>query len=113
MAHPVVMSKFPSRWVEGHEITVDSCLEGETDVIAHTETFLVEYKQFHWDATAGEIKHSASGMCITPDPAGSEFTHLRNCSAASSKWTYDLTKKTFKTPAGGCLITYVRPYFCL
>ena len=35
---------FPSRWVEGHEVTVDACVEGLTDVVPHTESFLVDYK---------------------------------------------------------------------
>ena len=96
-----VLSTFPSRWVEGHEISVDACVEGTTDVVPHTEAFLVEYKQFSW--AGGEIKHRASGLCITPD-SGSAFVHLRNCSSAS-KWSYDATAKTFKTASGGCLVT--------
>jgi hypothetical protein len=42
-----VMSRFPSRWVEGHEVTVDACVEGTTDVVSHTEPFLVECVERH------------------------------------------------------------------
>ena len=93
---------------EGHEVTVDACVEGTTDVISHTEQFLVEYKIFVWDSSKGEIKHRASNLCVTPDGDG-VFTHLRNCSAAS-KWTYDLAAKTFKTEGGGCLATSANRY---
>ena len=30
---PLVLSEFPSRWVEGHGVTVEACVEGTTDVI--------------------------------------------------------------------------------
>ena len=36
------------QWVEGHELTVDACVEGTTDVVAHTEEWLVAYKRFTW-----------------------------------------------------------------
>ncbi len=88
---------------EGHELTVDACVEGTTDVISHTEQFVVDYKVFVWDSSNGEIKHRASNLCVTPDAEGG-FTHLRNCSA-DSKWKYDSTAKTFKTASGDCLVT--------
>ena len=40
--------------------------EGTTDVIAHTEDFLVEYKQWSWSNTTGLIKHTASGTRHDP-----------------------------------------------
>ena len=30
---PLLLSEFPSRWVEGHGVTVEACVEGTTDVI--------------------------------------------------------------------------------
>jgi hypothetical protein len=72
-------------------------------VIPHTEKFLVEYKLFVYDAGSGYIRHSPSGMCVTPDEVGA-FTHMRNCSS-KSKWTHDAAGRTFKTAAGGCLMT--------
>ena len=124
-----VLSVFPSRWVEGHEVsaatmftaacsettrsdtprgcaqvTVDACVEGTTDVIPHTENFLVEYKQWRWAAQTG-IVHAAAGMCLAaPDGGGPAF--LRNCSG-SPKWEYDASTKNFvkALPAGGCLAT--------
>ena len=109
---PLLLKKFPSRWVEGHEVTVDACVEGTTDVIPHTEQFLVDYKLFAFDSSSGEIKHRASNMCVTPDSVitpGGVFTHLKNCSAAS-KWKYDASSKTFRTAGGGCLVTSANRY---
>ena len=100
---PSLLKKFPSRWDEGHEVTVDACVEGTTDIIPHNEKFLVDYKVFAWDSSTGEIKHRASNLCVTPDQVTS-FTHLRNCSAAS-KWAYDASAKIFSTVNGDCLVT--------
>jgi len=106
---PLMLSAFPSRWVEGHEVSVDACIEGTTDVIPHTEEFLVDYKQFEWIATSGEIRHLPSGMCLTGGNVDS-VAHLFNCSSTLSntqKWVYSATKKTFSlASSGGCLVTF-------
>jgi len=60
----------------GHEVTVDACLEGTTDVIPHTEKFLVEYKLFAYDTASGYIRHTPSGMCVTPGEETSSFQFL-------------------------------------
>eukprot|EP00912_Choanoflagellata_sp_UC4_P002392 UC4_evm6s1505 len=61
--NPIIISKFPSPWVPGHEITVDSCIEGTTDIVVHDESFVVNYKKF---SISGEsIVHDASGFCLT------------------------------------------------
>ena len=83
------------------------CVTGTTDVIPHTEAFLVAYKQFQWTATSGEIRHVSSGMCLTGVNVDS-VAHLFNCSGALSstqKWTYSTAKKTFSLASGGCLVT--------
>ena len=105
---PVMLSEFPSRFVEGHEVTVDACVEGTTDVIAHTESFLVGYKQWAWVEAKGQLTHTASGMCLlaTSSGGGDSAISLGNCSSAASKWAYSTAAKTFKTAAAGhCLVT--------
>ena len=107
---PVMLSEFPSRFVEGHEVTVDACVEGTTDVIPHTESFLVGYKQWSWVAAKGQLAHTASGMCLLATSSGGgggdSAVSLGNCSSAASKWAYSAVAKTFKTAsAGHCLVT--------
>lgn len=99
---PVMLSQFPSRWVLGHEVTVDACVEGTTDVISHTERFLVQYKQWEWVASKAQIRHKASSMCLTA--RSDDSVALSNCSATTSKWIFDASARTFKT-AGRCLTT--------
>jgi Fibronectin type III-like domain len=74
------LSSFPSAWVEGHAVTVEACVEGTSDVVPHTEQFLLAYKQWQWVTTVqqdqGWIQHTASGMCLQQHVIG----HLQNVS---------------------------------
>ena len=90
----VSLSAFPSRWVEGHELTVDACVEGTSDVVAHTELFLVEYKLFAYDAASKRLVHTASKLCVTRSDSsssggGGELS-LSKCvdAAATQEWVY-------------------------
>ena len=121
---PVTLSEFPSRWVDKQGITVDACIEGTTDVIAHTEDFLVDYKR--WDFTpnqptdvdnavgvsTGLITHRASGKCLVyaRSDDGDGTVHLANCSSAdavSEKWIWAAGAKTFSPSSAPdlCLTT--------
>jgi hypothetical protein len=64
-ATQVLLKAFPKRFVEGHELTVDACSEGLSDVVPHTEDFLVGFKQFSWVPSTSQIQHRPSGMCLT------------------------------------------------
>jgi hypothetical protein len=64
-ATQVLLKAFPKRFVEGHELTVDACVEGSSDVVPHTEDFLVGFKQFSWVPSTSHIQHRPSGMCLT------------------------------------------------
>ena len=81
----VVLSEFPSPFVDQHEVTVDACLEGTTDVIPHIEAFVTAYKHWSWEASASQLVHTSSKMCLAYDTENG-FAHLANCTAAP-KWT--------------------------
>ena len=104
-AGPLVLSTFPSQFVEGHEIVVDACLEGTTDIIPHTEAFLVDYKLWslvpRGDASHHVfVKHVASGMCLTLNATTSLVT-LQSCSTATQQlWAYDGGTKQFHNAGG-------------
>jgi hypothetical protein len=88
----LTLSVFPSQWVEGHEVTVDACIEGTSDVIPHTEEFLVSYKRFTWKPATRQIGHRASGMCLTR--GADTFTTLTTCdTSAAQQWGFDETAK--------------------
>ena len=92
---PVVLSEFPSRFVEGHEVGIEACLEGTSDVVSHTESFLVDYKRFTLDAASGHIRHGPSGYCLARD-AETTMVRLQSCvdGAADQAWTYDAKQRT-------------------
>ena len=124
----VTLSTFPSPWVEGQQVTVDACVEGLTDVVPHTEDFVVAYKV--WDvvelggaAEAGggassggggssqgnvsRVVHRASGRCLSLDAATS-FTELRTCNASSAAqaWRHNAAQRSIApSSGGGCLAT--------
>ena len=107
----VTLSTFPSPWVEGQQVTVDACVEGLTDVVPHTEAFVLAYKVWDMVGSAGNnsrIVHRASGRCLSLN-ATTSFTELRACDASSGAqaWRYDEAQHSI-TPSvtsGRCLAT--------
>jgi len=57
---------------------VDACVEGTSDVVPHTEDFLVGYKQFSF--SGGQVQHRGSGLCLTAlGGAGTIYIHNHLC----------------------------------
>ena len=119
----VLLSSFPTRWVDGHEVTVDACTEGTSDVIAHTEDWLVDYKRWSWvhspsganQPGTGRLEHVASGMCLQREPtADGGSLALRACAndsvGTAQEWSYAQLNGTFSDPhdAVACLTTAAR-----
>ena len=105
---PVLLSKFPSQWSEGHEVAVDACVEGTSDVVPHTEAFLVDYKRWAYNTVSKNVQHVASGMCLTAMSAGA--VSLWTCGASgtnrSQAWNYDAAAKSVTAAiSNGCLTT--------
>jgi hypothetical protein len=104
------LRQFPSRWVDGHELTVEACVEGTTDVIPHTEPFLVEYKVWHVDGSA--LVHTASGLCLSWDHGNGSAPNLQTCTkAAGQAWTVSNLRVTSTQCDSGspcCLSTLAR-----
>jgi len=92
----------------GHGVTVDACVEGLTDVVPHTEAFLLQYKQ--WDYSNGSITHRASGLCLGANQS-SGLTDLQTCDGAATqqKWTYGSSDRSLRLGVAGgttaCLVT--------
>ena len=103
----VLVSTFPTSWVAGHEVTVDVCTEGTSDVIAHTEDWLVDYKRSSWvhspsgtnQPSTGRLEHVANGMCLqrkfTAD-GGSLALHECSSGSTAQEWSHDAG--TFSAP---------------
>jgi len=82
-----LISSFPSPWVDDQGVTVDACVEGISDIVRHTEPFLLAYKQWEWVTVLddqGRIQHIASGMCLQHDATLHEVS-LGKC--IEEKWS--------------------------
>lgn len=97
-----MIRKFPSPWVDMHEVVGEACIEGSSDIVPHTESFLTAYKNWKW--VARRLQHVASKMCLTYDPT-SMTVNLQSCDKAHQKWKHDedgLIRP--KTTLGVCLL---------
>ena len=81
-----MVRKFPSPWVNMHEVVGDACTEGTSDVIPHTETFLTAYKQWKW--LNRRLQHVASKMCLTYDST-SMIVNLQSCEKLNQLWIHN------------------------
>jgi hypothetical protein len=60
-----MVRKFPTPWVDRHEVVADACVEGTNEVLPHTEAFLMAYKEWQWVHEHHWLQHVASKKCLT------------------------------------------------
>jgi xylan 1,4-beta-xylosidase len=80
-----MIRKFPSPWMDLHEVVGEACVEGASDVIPHTESFLTAYK--HWRIWNRRLQHVESKMCLTYD-VSSMTVYLRSCDMHNQLWIF-------------------------
>lgn len=82
-----MVRKFPSPWVDKHEVSLEACVEGTQEVIPHTEQFLMAYKEWNWVANHRWFSHPASKACLTFENK-TKSVNLQTCEAANleQKW---------------------------
>jgi hypothetical protein len=61
-----MVRRFPTPWVEHHEVVADACVEGTNEVVVpHTEAFLMANKEWKWVHEYHWLQHVASKKCLT------------------------------------------------
>jgi beta-glucosidase-like glycosyl hydrolase len=100
-----MVRKFPSPWVDKHEVIMEACVEGTHEIIPHTEEFLMAYKLWKWEKHL--LKHVASGKCLTFDE-DCKIVNLQRCSPSNQhqEWTH-------QTEYGGMVRPKICPTHCL